>query len=295
MALATARPRRCATATNPIRRAVESRSATTRRLILLGIVAAARCPCRAARAGVSRSARLAPDFLTEFVLYALSATNLTMLVALVFVLARNIVKLIVERRRGLPFARFRAKLVAVLLGMTIMPAVLVLIVGSELIRNSVDRWFNAPMDEVLSSANAIAGDYYQEQQRLVSARGAAAGASAGVARSRRRPASSVRDVVAGRCTAGAASRWSRCIASTHSDGRRAWQPVVDVAAPHRSRATTRRASAAIAGRARRRRAAPRRAMVEQLPNGGELIRIGGADPVVALGRLSAASSSPATT
>ncbi|PYR75912.1 MAG: hypothetical protein DMF87_19280 [Acidobacteria bacterium] len=116
----------------------------------------------------SRSARLAPDFLTEFVLYALSATNLTILVALVFVLARNIVKLLVERRHGLPFARFRAKLVAVLLGLTIIPAVLVLLVGSEVIRNSVDRWFNAPMNDVVSSANAIAADYYQEQQRLVS-------------------------------------------------------------------------------------------------------------------------------
>jgi two-component system, NtrC family, nitrogen regulation sensor histidine kinase NtrY len=115
----------------------------------------------------SRSSTLAPDFLTEFVLYALSATNLTMLVALVFVLARNIIKLIVERRRALPFARFRAKLVAALLAMTIIPAVLVLIVGGELIRNSVDRWFNAPMDEVLSSANNIAGDYYEERQRQV--------------------------------------------------------------------------------------------------------------------------------
>ena len=36
--------------------------------------------------------------------------------ALVFVLARNIIKLVVERRRALPFARFRAKLVALLLG-----------------------------------------------------------------------------------------------------------------------------------------------------------------------------------
>jgi two-component system nitrogen regulation sensor histidine kinase NtrY len=137
------------------------------RLILFGILV-----LLAVLAGLltlaSRSARLAPDFLTEFVLYALSATNLTILVALVFVLARNIVKLFVERRHGLPFARFRAKLVAVLLGMTIVPAVLVLLVGSEVIRNSVDRWFNAPMNDVLSSANTIAGDYYQEQQRLVS-------------------------------------------------------------------------------------------------------------------------------
>ena len=117
----------------------------------------------------SRSATLAPDFLTEVVLYALSATNLTILVALAFVLARNIVKLLVEKRRGLPFAHFRAKLVAVLLGMTLIPAVLVLLVGSGLIRTSVDRWFNAPMDDVLSSANAIASDYYEERQRLISA------------------------------------------------------------------------------------------------------------------------------
>ena len=48
----------------------------------------------------NRTPRFSPDFLTEFVLYALSAADLTMLAALVFVLARNIVKLVVERRRG---------------------------------------------------------------------------------------------------------------------------------------------------------------------------------------------------
>ena len=58
-----------------------------------------------------RSSDLNPDFLSEVVLYAVSAADLTMLVVLAFVLARNIVKLIVERRRGLPFSRFRAKLV----------------------------------------------------------------------------------------------------------------------------------------------------------------------------------------
>src|SRR5438552_11157349 len=108
-----------------------------------------------------------PDFLTEFVLYALSAADLTMLAALFFVLARYIVKLVVERRKALPFARFRFKLVVLLLGMTLVPALLVLIVGSELIRTSTERWFNAPMDEILSSANAIASDYYHERQLQV--------------------------------------------------------------------------------------------------------------------------------
>jgi hypothetical protein len=113
------------------------------------------------------SSRFSPSFLSEFVLYALSAADVTMLAALVFVLARNVVKLIVERRRALPFARFRAKLVLLLLGMTFVPAVLVLLVGSELIRTSTERWFNAPMDEILSSANTIASDYYHERQMLV--------------------------------------------------------------------------------------------------------------------------------
>ena len=112
--------------------------------------------------------RFAPELFTEVVLYALIATDLTMVAALAFVLARNVVKLIVERRRALPFARFRSKLVAVLMAMTVVPAVLVLLVGSELISTNVERWFNAPMDEILSSANQVASDYYRERQLLVS-------------------------------------------------------------------------------------------------------------------------------
>jgi two-component system nitrogen regulation sensor histidine kinase NtrY len=111
--------------------------------------------------------RFAPELFTEFVLYALIAVDLTMLAALAFVLARNLIKVIVERRRALPFARFRSKLVAVLMAMTVVPAVLVLIVGSELISQNLERWFNAPMDDILSSANQIASDYYRERQVLV--------------------------------------------------------------------------------------------------------------------------------
>src|SRR4029077_4786738 len=94
------------------------------RLILLGIVVL--LGLLAAILTVANRSRFSPDFTSEFVLYGLLVADLTMLVALVFVPARNIVKLIVERRGGLPFARFRAKLVALLLGMTLVPAVLVL-------------------------------------------------------------------------------------------------------------------------------------------------------------------------
>jgi two-component system nitrogen regulation sensor histidine kinase NtrY len=137
------------------------------RLILLGIlvlVAALVAMLNLA----DRSTELNPDFLSEVVLYALSAADVMMVVALVFVLARNIVKLAVERRRGLPFSRFRAKLVLALLGLTIVPSLLVLLVGGELIRSSTERWFSQEIDDVLSSATQIAGDYYGERQAEVS-------------------------------------------------------------------------------------------------------------------------------
>src|ERR1041384_3603209 len=52
-----------------------------------------------------RTTRLNPGFLSEAVLYTLSVADVTILLALGFVLARNLIKLVVERRRGLPFSR----------------------------------------------------------------------------------------------------------------------------------------------------------------------------------------------
>jgi two-component system, NtrC family, nitrogen regulation sensor histidine kinase NtrY len=136
------------------------------RLILLGIVL-----LFAALAAMiflaDKSTQLNPDFLSEVLLYALSAADLTMVVALVFVLARNIVKLFVERRRGLPFSRFRAKLVLALLGLTIVPSLLVLAVGGELIRSVTQLWFSQPVDEVLRSATELGGSYYREHEGLM--------------------------------------------------------------------------------------------------------------------------------
>ena len=51
--------------------------------------------------------------------------------------------------------------------MTLIPAVLVLLVGSNVVIRAVDQWFNEPVDEILSSANQIAGDYYRERQQVV--------------------------------------------------------------------------------------------------------------------------------
>ena len=225
--------------------------------ILAGLVALA-----------NRSAGFAPDFLTEFVLYALWAVDLTMLLGLSFVLARNVIKLVVERRRALPFARFRAKLVAVLLGMTIIPAVLVLIVGSELIRNSVDRWFNAPMDEVLTAANTIAGDYYQERQTRVSDHAGRIARALATVRFGAADVSAVRDLIV-REVALARVQMVEVYRVTDPLSRDV-APYLDVAAPTLPPGYSRSVADRLASRAAS--GAVERPMLEPLAAGGELIR-----------------------
>src|SRR5207249_1503786 len=51
-----------------------------------------------------------------------------------------------------------------LLGLTIVPSLLVLVAGSELIRKTTDRWFSAPVSDVLTSANEIAGAFCRERE-----------------------------------------------------------------------------------------------------------------------------------
>ncbi len=218
----------------------------------------------------NRSARLAPDFLTEVVLYALSVADLTMLAALVFVLARNVIKLVVERRRALPFARFRAKLVAVLLGMTLVPALLVLIVGSELIRNSVDRWFNAPMDEVLASANRLASDYYHDRQVLVDEGAMRVARDLATIDLSKDDTASVRDVIAAEVRQGRLQMIEVYRIAKKDDGSSETRPLAETTAPTLPRGSDRTIADRLAARTMTGDAEPR--VQETLEGGGELIR-----------------------
>ena len=126
--------------------------------------------------------------------------------------------------------------------MTLVPAVLVLAVGSELIRTSVGRWFNVPMDEILSSANEIAADYYQERQLLV-ADHAARIASAAVVRRPRAPTTQADCVNRSRRRwVRTACRSCRCTGSWPAPSGSSPTPIFDVAAPQVPRRYSRAAA-----------------------------------------------------
>jgi two-component system nitrogen regulation sensor histidine kinase NtrY len=218
-----------------------------------------------------RTSRLAPDFQTEVVLYALSATNLMMLLALVFVLARNVIKLVVERRRAIPFVRFRAKLVFVLLGMTLIPALLVLFVGSNVVLRAVDQWFNEPVDEVLSSANQLAADYYQDRQRTVAEQAVRLGTSIPAAALTAADVRAVRDQLAQ-----AVNNRRVDVVQIYrvvDGGQPGVQPVVDVVAPSVPQDWPRASADLLASRIAA-GAEQQPWSLETVSTGGDLLRVG---------------------
>jgi two-component system, NtrC family, nitrogen regulation sensor histidine kinase NtrY len=102
-----------------------------------------------------RSRDFSPDFLASVLLYALTVVNLTLLIILAFVLGRNLVRVLLERRRGVLGARFRLRLMLVFLLMAVAPSGLILVVGSDLIQQTVDRWFNVDVERILSSSQGL--------------------------------------------------------------------------------------------------------------------------------------------
>jgi two-component system nitrogen regulation sensor histidine kinase NtrY len=96
-----------------------------------------------------------PDFLASVLLYGLTVADLTLLLVLLLVLSRNLVRVLVERRRGVFGARLRMRLLLVFLVVAIVPSTLLVAVGSDLIRQTVDRWFSVDVERLLSSSKGL--------------------------------------------------------------------------------------------------------------------------------------------
>src|SRR3989304_2125156 len=113
---------------------------------------------------IGKSQSFSPGFLARVFLYGFTVVNLTMLLVLVFGLARNLLKLFIERRRAVLGAKFKTKLVMVFVGFALFPSALIILVGSRLISTSVELWFNQPVETVLLGSQELVESYYREKQ-----------------------------------------------------------------------------------------------------------------------------------
>jgi two-component system nitrogen regulation sensor histidine kinase NtrY len=106
---------------------------------------------------VQRAKELTPEALSSrLLLFVLWNINLILILGILFVLLRGVVKLLLERQRGILGSRFRAKLVATYVLTSLVPIGLLFLIATDLLRVSIDRWFNTPVRALLQNSDAIA-------------------------------------------------------------------------------------------------------------------------------------------
>ena len=105
----------------------------------------------------------------SLVLSVLFLTNAVLVLTLVTLLMRNLIKALVERRRGILGSRFRTKLVFSLLLLWLVPSAIIFWAAMQLIQRSIDRWFNEPMDRLTEASQQIVDTYYDDVRERAAA------------------------------------------------------------------------------------------------------------------------------
>ncbi|HJU84229.1 MAG TPA: ATP-binding protein [Holophagaceae bacterium] len=96
------------------------------------------------------------DAPTRWVLIPLGLANVLAIGTLLFIVARSMAKLYFERRSGILGARLRTRLVLALFAVSLLPSLMLFLVGRNFINKNVDRWFSPETEEVLANGKRAA-------------------------------------------------------------------------------------------------------------------------------------------
>ena len=92
---------------------------------------------------------------------ALINLNILLIILCLFLVMRNIFKLLLERRRGIPGAKLRSKLVLAFVALSLIPTMLLFFVSAGFITNSIENWFSSQIEESLKESLEVAQTYYK--------------------------------------------------------------------------------------------------------------------------------------
>ena len=91
--------------------------------------------------------------------------NLILLVVLLLLLSRNIIKFVFDRQQNVMGSRFRTKLILAFVGFSIIPSILLFIVASGLLTNSINNWFSIQVEKSLKNSFDVAQSFYEKAKR----------------------------------------------------------------------------------------------------------------------------------
>jgi len=95
------------------------------------------------------------------IVFALININIILLLLLVFLIVRNTLKLLLERKRKIVGFRLRSKLSLAFVSLSLIPTLLLFITATGFIRYSIDNWFSVQFESALDASLEIAQDYYR--------------------------------------------------------------------------------------------------------------------------------------
>ncbi len=105
----------------------------------------------------------------NIIVFALININIILLLLLVFLIVRNTLKLLLERKRKIIGFRLRSKLSLAFVSLSLIPTLLLFVTATGFIRYSIDNWFSVQFESALDASLEIAQDYYKiisEQNRM---------------------------------------------------------------------------------------------------------------------------------
>jgi two-component system, NtrC family, nitrogen regulation sensor histidine kinase NtrY len=98
---------------------------------------------------------------SNVVIFGMINVIVLLVVLLVYLISRNIVKLLVESRGNVLATRLRTKLVISFVGLSLVPTMLLFFASASFISNSVQNWFNVQVETSLSESLEVAQTYYK--------------------------------------------------------------------------------------------------------------------------------------
>jgi len=98
----------------------------------------------------------------NILIFGLININIILIILLIFLIVRNVVKLVFERRRGVIGSRLRTKLVAAFVGLSLVPTIILFLVAINFLSYSIDTWFSIRLGETLNTTVEVAQAYYQQ-------------------------------------------------------------------------------------------------------------------------------------
>ena len=107
-------------------------------------------------------------FTSNIVIFALININVVLIVLLIFLVTRNVFKLLLDRKRNILGAKIRYRLVLIFIGFSLAPTVLLFVAATDLTTTSIRSWIGGRVGVALTGALELAQGKLEREARFLS-------------------------------------------------------------------------------------------------------------------------------